>query len=250
MSESISLGGIELKDVITFQTKIMMGAQFGRVKKAQKQEDIIVACLRLGWNDAFRHTSENVKEDSKTKLEIESQKRKKKHKDVYDDYICSLLIEDEFLKIFRDYALATDTKEKRKCINERLESLTKQLGTVKKIEGDKKLCFGHFQKLFNIALKLYLCLYMCKDYLEIADGLFDKDIIRNIHKADCPIDSIILDRLKEDTGNKEYSSYKWSKFGTEAFSDELYEKVQENISQLECVKGKSNLYYDFIAWKE
>ena len=61
-------GGVTAKDVIVFQTKIMMGAQFGRIVWARehksaslgnRQNEILVACLRIGWNDAFRHTSEN-----------------------------------------------------------------------------------------------------------------------------------------------------------------------------------------------
>ena len=59
-----SFGGITLSDVIIFQTQIMMGAQFGRIKNPDaSQNDILVACLRMGWNDAFRHTSENVKQE-------------------------------------------------------------------------------------------------------------------------------------------------------------------------------------------
>ena len=63
-----NFGGITLDEVIVFQTQIMMGAQFGRIKKKKAmQEDIIIACLRMGWNDAFRHTSENTKKRSITK---------------------------------------------------------------------------------------------------------------------------------------------------------------------------------------
>lgn len=59
-------GGVTAKDVIVFQTKIMMGAQFGRIVWAREhkeinlensQNEILAACLRIGWNDAFRHTS-------------------------------------------------------------------------------------------------------------------------------------------------------------------------------------------------
>ena len=63
-----SYGGVTAKEVIGFQTKIMMGAQFGRIVWAREhkakniensQNEILIACLRIGWNDAFRHTSEN-----------------------------------------------------------------------------------------------------------------------------------------------------------------------------------------------
>ena len=63
-----NFGGITLDEVIVFQTQIMMGAQFGRIKKEKAlQEDIIIACLRMGWNDAFRHTSENTKKEEHNK---------------------------------------------------------------------------------------------------------------------------------------------------------------------------------------
>ena len=56
-------GGVTAKDVIVFQTKIMMGAQFGRIVWARehvsaplcdRQNTILIACLRIGWNDAFK----------------------------------------------------------------------------------------------------------------------------------------------------------------------------------------------------
>ena len=84
-----NIGGVQLKDVITFQTQIMMGTQFTRVKNAKNANDIIIACLRLGWNDAFRHTSENVKEGNKTVLELKSAYWNHEHREKYDEYICS-----------------------------------------------------------------------------------------------------------------------------------------------------------------
>ena len=65
MSEN--LVNISYADSIKFQVKIMMGAQYGRIlatnslQDIDKQKDeIIIACLRMGWNDAFRHVSRNV----------------------------------------------------------------------------------------------------------------------------------------------------------------------------------------------
>ena len=64
-------GGIQKTNVITFQTQVMLGAQFAKLKEAQAkaEEDnkldeacriLIVACLRVAWNDAFRHVTKNV----------------------------------------------------------------------------------------------------------------------------------------------------------------------------------------------
>ena len=162
-----NIGGVQLKDVITFQTQIMMGSQFARVKKAENKKDIIIACLRMGWNDAFRHTSKNVKEGNQTVLEIESASWDKERHEKYDDYICSVLGQEQFLDIFLKYARANGTKNKIDVIEKGFETLKEQLKHIKETSGDKQLCFGHFQKMFNIALKLYLCLYMWQGYLSI-----------------------------------------------------------------------------------
>lgn len=61
----------------------------------------------------------------------------------------------------------------------------------------EKVLFGHIQKLFNIAIKYYLCLYMCKDFLDINESLFCGEIVSAFECADCPIDSIILDRFEQ-----------------------------------------------------
>ena len=43
-----NLGGITMKEVITFQTQVMMGAQFGRIASKQAtKEDLLIACLRM-----------------------------------------------------------------------------------------------------------------------------------------------------------------------------------------------------------
>lgn len=249
MNTNEIIGGIEFKHVIIFQTQVMMGAQFKRIKNANDGDDITVACLRLGWNDAFRHTSENIKNDDKIVLDVKSAEWNREHKEPYDDYICNVLGNKTVLNIFYNYAIAENAKEKEKAVTDRFDELKAVFGEIKKLDGNRQLCFGHFQKMFNIAIKLYLCLYMCRGFLEIDDNLFCNEIIENLKKADCPVDSIILDRLKEKTSNKEYGNYKWSKFGTNEHSTNEYIAVQEEISKLKDVQGKSNLYYDFIAWE-
>lgn len=243
-----NIGGVQLKDVIAFQTQIMMGSQFARVKKAENKKDIIIACLRMGWNDAFRHTSKNVKEGNQTVLEIESASWDKERHEKYDDYICSVLGQEQFLDIFLKYARANGTKNKIDVIEKGFETLKEQLKHIKETSGDKQLCFGHFQKMFNIALKLYLCLYMCQGYLSINRECFDDEIIANLATADCPIDSIILNKLSKKTCNQKFANYKWSKFGTEKCSIDYYEETQKEISK--WTNGSSNLYFDFSEWEK
>ena len=238
-----------------------MGAQFGRVKNAQSQEDIVIACLRMGWNDAFKHVTKNVKvedagkkeKDWPSQLELSEKKwrQDRAHSEAYDDFICGNILEKKgkIFRTFMDYACAEDTDKKVKIITDNLGDLKKQLKDYKETLGDKQLCFGHFQKMFNMAIKTYACLYLCRDELQLGDSLFYDDIINNIKNADCPIDSIILEKLSGDTrGN--YTAQKWSKYGVDKKHPvDDYKNVQSAISKINEGKGKCNLYYDFIAWK-
>lgn len=248
--------GVDLSDVIAFQTRLMMGAQYERVKAAKnvsdvskRKKEILVACLRLGWNDAFRHTSRNIMDGTLSVLKKESINYDKKHKHAYDDYICAEIIgNEEFYTIFRNFALAASTDEKRKVIKDNWTKIIKLFKKIKEVEGENSLCFGHFQKMFNMALKLYLCLYICKDALELEDSVFDEEILLNMKNADCPVDSIILSRLDqkinetEDSKGKKYSNIKWSKIDLE---DGSYAEIQMAIDKMNY---KSRLSFDFKEW--
>ena len=240
-----NLGGIRLKEVITFQTQIMMGAQFGRVM-SKEPEEIIIACLRMGWNDAFRHTSKNKKNGEKSVLEEGETKWRQKHEVPHDDYICgNILNQDPVRKAFRDFALAGSTEAKVNTIKSHYPELELLFGQYKETTGKQKLCFGHFQKMFNIAIKLYVCLYLCREWLDLPTDVFEEDILNNIQNADCPVDSIILEHLAKDSENTKYKSHKWSQY---EHNDGNYQQAQDEISRLDKTAGKSNLYYDFIAW--
>lgn len=247
--------GVELSDVIAFQTRLMMGAQFGRLEAAEKipddkkKKEILIACLRLGWNDAFRHTSKNVMNGSKSFLEIKSAEYNKEHKAEYDDYICGeILSNDGFFNVFKKFALASTSMDKIDVINNNWGEIKILFEDIKDVRGDKALCFGHFQKMFNMALKFYLCLYVCKDALGLDTSFFDKEILSNLKNADCPIDSIILNRLdeilvkKEGANRKKYSSVKWSKMDVD---DGSYVKIQKAIDD---TNYKSRLSFDFKEW--
>lgn len=263
-----NIGGVELKHVITFQTQLMMGAQFGRIIEAKKKakeegakdeirDELLVACLRMGWNDAFRHTSENV-----ANLEEEIKKHNKDSKAEYDDYFCTILKNDDLLTIFHNYAC---DESKADYLVSKCNELDEIIGKVKLTNGNHALCFGHYQKMFNIALKLYLCLYLCRDFLELGLELFYGDIIKALNYADCPVDSIILNRIDEKAGigleeyksynnnkyrNKKFSSVVWSKIGkAENSTIESYKNIQAAVKMLNNDDNKSNLYFDFAEWK-
>ena len=59
----MNYGEIKFEHVWAFQIKCMIANQYDRLIEAIAQNDtdlIIAVCLRLGWNDAFKHVSENI----------------------------------------------------------------------------------------------------------------------------------------------------------------------------------------------
>lgn len=260
-----SIGGVTLPDVIKFQTRIMFGAQYGRIEKAKNKkskDELIIACLRMGWNDAFRHVTKNldsveadIKNYDSQKYELEDEfclKRKKiishkKGRKEYDDYYSSILNCETILITFKKYASAKTTDEKCDIIIDNMDCLSNEFKKVK-----ESVCFGHVQKLFNIAVKLYLCLYMCRNYLDIDNELFYNDIVTALETADCPIDSIILDRfeqkkMREIGIGKEYEllypDFTWSQISSDETID-TYKSIQKDFRS----NGKSSLYFDFAEW--
>ena len=196
-------GGVTAKDVIVFQTKIMMGAQFGRIVWAREnkeinlensQNEILVACLRIGWNDAFRHTSENeagINDTKGSKGAVSTYAKKDKYKirllklfykkvkeekvpADFDDYFSDRVISTKaFLDIFKEYATSATNKEK--IIDSHWTTIETLFKGVKKLSGSKALSLGHIQKMFNIAIKLYLCLFMCREELDLDNNIFVTD---------------------------------------------------------------------------
>lgn len=260
------MGGIAVEDVIKFQTRIMFGAQYGRIEYATKisaqdarkaQDALILACLRIGWNDAFRHVTRNkesVEQNIKAYLSCEDvledefclKRGKVKNKTgrrKYDDYYSSILNNKVILNVFTEYASAKKTDDKCKVIQNNLRDLKKIFEEVKESE----VRFGHIQKLFNIAIKFYLCLYMCREFLGLNNELFCPEIVEGFKNADCPIDSIIVDRFDQkkmkDKVDQEYKplslEIKWSEISPDEYK-ELQEKFRSD--------GKSGLYFDFVEW--
>lgn len=216
-------GGVELKNVIDFFLKISFGQQYALLK-SDDEKDIIVACLRLGWKEAFKHVSENHNEKGINEEDLRKFLKK----------VC--------FKNFIEYCKCSATEDKSKIIESILKDdhdFYKGIIDFKKISDTKNpICFGHIQKMFNLAIKFYLCLVILKD-----SGLFDKKLNIDIdfEHADCPIDSKILMKIKDNTIN----DLSWSKIKTDE-DIRKYKKIQEYIS--EEVKGNSNLSFDFNEW--
>ena len=268
-------GGVTAKEVIGFQTKIMMGAQFGRIVWAREhkaeniensQDEILVACLRIGWNDAFRHTSENeegINDTKRSKGAISTYEKKEKYKirliklfrkklkeedfpANFDDYFSEIV--KKLLDVFCEYAKASTNKHL--IIDSHWAKIEDCFRGVKKLNGDKKLSFGHIQKMFNIAIKLYLCLFVCREELDLDDNIFVADIVNNFANADCPLDSIILGKLEQvemqkngigATYTTKYGGYTWSQLNSSDYSN-----IQDSIKNESG--GNSNLWFDFDNW--
>lgn len=258
------IGGISLSHVIQFQTRIMFGNQYRRIEHAKHKEnpqnELLIACLRMGWNDAFRHVGKNlpsvgkkIQDYNATKYELEDEFQVKRNKIAhktgrwaYDDYYCTIL-NSEILDIFVKYASLETTESRCDLIKNSIEKLNTAFEQVK-----ERISFGHIQKLFNIAVKLYLCLYMCRSYLELNDDFFIDEIVKALQYADSPIDSIIVDRLEQKhmkqagLGNHyelRYPKFTWSQID----SDEtiaIYQNIQEDFRS----DGNSSLHFDFAQW--
>ena len=268
-------GGVTAKDIIVFQSKIMMGAQFGRIVWARehksaslgnRQNEILVACLRIGWNDAFRHTSENedgINDTKESKGAVSTYKKQEEYETTllklyrgnitekkatadFEDYFSEIV--KKLLDVFCEYAKAPTNKHL--TIDSRWAEIEDCFRGVKKLNGDKKLSFGHIQKMFNIAIKLYLCLFVCRAELDLDDNIFVADIVNNFANADCPLDSIILGKLEQvemqkngigATYTTKYDGYTWSQLNSSDYSD-----IQDSIKNESG--GNSNLWFDFDNW--
>lgn len=280
-----SIGNVSFEDVVRFQTKILMGQQYEkRIIKANSEEDIIVACLRVAWNDAFRHVSQNTEKEPKDILINHAKIGKKKQDfssvlgtvknaewdEILSEYICQKILypNGDIYNWFFNFAKAHNSSDKANVIYDGINNkgLHNNFSSVKIINGTHPICFGHIQKLFNMALKTYLCLYMCKDIL----GIFSKmgNIINEnyMSNADCPIDNVILttledaiisfpsistrlNKIKQVLKIKKFTDIKWSKIDNKS----VYVNLQDAVSivkpnTLGYTTNSSNLWYDFKVW--
>lgn len=301
----MSYGGITFEHVWAYQIKCMMANQYNRLIEAIDQNDvdlIIAVCLRLGWNDAFKHVSKNVDTDT-TISEISKLTSVEKWRDVYNfiierkknykgkNFEISDKEKDDVIFLIC-LSLVTDFKEylNKKDTRDRIGNISNLLGTpnfknkfspIKDINYENyELCFGHIQKMFNMATKLLLCLIMSAEFadrnkLKVKLEEFDEEdallltsnswweneefeVLRNENfDADCPIDSIILDAIenrkinKLTSGHNKYSQIVWSKLGTKE-PVQNYEFAQTEIKNINDKAHPNstscNLLFDFENW--
>lgn len=268
----MAYGCIDFEHIWKYQIGCMMANQFSSLVKAiynNNADEVIVSCLRLGWNDAFKHVSENT--DSFNNLSDAG-----KNKAVWDACI-------NLVSYFKIYATKNNFSDRYNTIDGFLKdpSFVSIFSSIKNTASSTyPLCLGHIQKMFNIAIKLLLCLIISTEHAT-ACGLKVKlsekegtDINLTDHNllsfskfpyafdtADCPIDHLILVEIEEKKtnprsaifGHCHYSDIIWSKMGdvsSGAKEDQRnYKAAQEEIENIQNGTGKSNLCFDFENWK-
>ena len=259
-------GCVGFEQVWKFQIECMMSHQFVPLVQAiykRDEENVIISCLRLGWNDAFKHVSENTA----AYKALSSQDKETKVKEA-----CKKLVD-----YFKNYAIETNYNDRFKKLDSFIKSskfvdIFKDIKEVSSI--DYPLCLGHIQKMFNIAMKVLLCLIVSAEYadslgLKVRLGevgtttvyLTDHGLLSysnfpySFDTADCPIDHIILECIEDKKtpvhskihGHRKYSQIVWSKLGAKEDPNN-YISAQEEIENIQRGSGKSNLYFDLENW--
>ena len=109
---------------------------------------------------------------------------------------------------------------------------------IKKLrDKDKEIEFAAIQKLVNMTLKYLIIL---KEYEETS---FDFTICEE--KCDCPIDSIILERLKEINGKNHEC---WTNMGKSEYED-VQEEIQSHLKKQYKDDTHGNIWFDFLYWE-
>lgn len=114
-----------------------------------------------------------------------------------------------------------------KIKNGEMLSSKKLISEMKDSEQSSPVPFGQLQKLVNMTLK----------YMVILQSFGKIDPVVDADACDCPIDSIIINKLGLG------AEYRWTSL-TESEYKELQERVDKEI------QTDSRLKYDFIVWQE
>ena len=265
-------GGVNFEQVWKFQIQCMMSNQFVPLIKAinnKSQEDVIVSCLRLGWNDAFKHVSENTQN-------FNTEKNNDRKNELVNKACKNLVC------FFENYAKEKNYTDRFSNLN----GLIKNPAFVGIFKGIKEvaskkypLCLGHIQKMFNITMKVLLCLIVSAEHassqgLKVKLGEVNGNNVYltdcgssgirllsyanfnyEFDTADCPIDHIILTCIDRKVSpptytiwdHKKYAEIVWSKMGG-AENAQNYISAQQEIEHIQSDPTKSNLYFDFENW--
>lgn len=207
--------GIEEKEVIQFYLKVALGKHYEKANKAESTKDLYVAALNIAWGPAFSHVSKNT-------ADADEEGRSKAI--------------DALFEYFQEYALKESSVDRADYIQLNIDELKNAIKNVKETEDDK-ICFGHFQKLFNMAIKWLYCFETHREALNLKCKI---DI--DFANADCPIDSKILKQVDKERKTQYSKECKWSRLDRDK-----YIEIQNEIKKI--VKEKSKLSFDFKNWE-
>ena len=224
----VNLGGVTDEHVVRFLFRILFGEEYRTIINAKGEEDIICACLRAACGPAFSHVTEN------TPL----------CKNKVINYKTVITPSSVLYKVFLDFCNSYSSASKAQLLDSNDTHLKKFFNSYKAISGAKALCFGHFQKLFNLALKLYICVYTFSSILKIPATMGTIISIQAMINADCPIDSKIIAVLVSKYKCSQFKGVNWSQLcGSSGVN--TYIDLQKEIGKH---YAGSNLLFDFEEW--
>lgn len=268
----MNYGGITFEHVWAYQIKCMMANQYKVLIEAIEAGDvdgIIAVCLRLGWNDAFKHISTNH-----TDIDIINNYKNANIGTVFDN--ANTINDDRRDKVIFDickqlvpyydaYLSCGDTQNRLKNMNGLMLNprFCDLIGIYKDIKSAAHpLCIGHIQKMFNMATKLLLCLVISAEQASSNSiqvklgkneagnndvflthnnwwqGIFSEDNF----DADCPLDSKILKKITP-------SNTTWSHYGSKDYKT-AQDEIDTIIKQTYPCSNYCNLLFDFENWKD
>ena len=171
--------------------------------------------------------SENIKSIESNQLDEVFHKKKKLIKDYSESIVRDYI--DDILSGKNPDTLAVI---KSLCSEENAEVITSNGFT-----------FGNAQKLVNMTAKyMFLSVYN------------DPKIRKNYVSCHCPMDSVMMVRIREN--NRKYGlgnikwKYSWSRLGIEDESVKEYERFQEYIRKIAEKEGILPIEVDFLLWDD
>lgn len=192
---------------IVFLLRSTFGGTYRRIVTAKSEDDIILACLLRAWADAFRRTMKN-----KANVKIKP---------------ADVLKTINAINVFREYANSRTPAAKAAILDGIKSAMKDALDTLKA----DNVTLGVLQKLFNMAVKYYICLFVLAK--PSPNGLLRRYAF---NCADCPLDEAILKSLGIHKS--------WSKLDDTDIYIAIQKKIRTKLQGTTCA-----LVYDFDNWQ-
>lgn len=197
----------------------------------KKDEDKKIKCARRAYRDLartlrYKYSSSEL-EDAKKDPNVD---KFKKDRNSWVNEIC-----EELIKSIKEFPEGGDFNQWH---NKKCGELIKKAAGKDLFKEGYSFTWGHAQKWLNMTLK----------YLWLMDLLPEEISSGSLH---VPIDSYILDALKDEPLFKNKNLIKASKYNEQAWSamsEDDYEELQREISNMAKKKNKSPIKWEGTAW--